>query len=188
MQINQDIAVFQGLVPAGVCTRLIDYYTRMLALGMVFGRGVGGHLKQDSTVVPLTYASMSASVELDCVADFMPYFYSAWEQYISHYSLLAEAGPYQVRSCRLQRTLPGEGYHQWHYEADTRDRSARIAAWGLYLNTVESGGETEFLYQHRRVQAEQGTLVVWPAAYTHPHRGNPPLSGEKYLLTGWVEY
>ena len=188
MQITQDIAVFEGLVPASVCTRLIDYYTRMLALGMVFGRGVSGHLKQDSTVVPLTYASMSASVELDCVADFMPYFYSAWEQYISHYSLLGDAGPYQVRSCRLQRTLPGEGYHQWHYEADSRDRSARIAAWGLYLNTVDAGGETEFLYQHRRVQAQQGTLVIWPAAYTHPHRGNPPLSGEKYLLTGWVEY
>jgi hypothetical protein len=56
------------------------------------------------------------------------------------------------------------------------------------LNTVEQGGETEWLYQGVRIPATQGTLVVWPAGYTHAHRGNPPLSGEKFLLTGWVEF
>jgi hypothetical protein len=58
----------------------------------------------------------------------------------------------------------------------------------IYLNDVEEGGETEFLYQKRRVQAKQGRLVMWPAAYTHTHRGNPPLSGDKYALTGWLEF
>ena len=61
-------------------------------------------------------------------------------------------------------------------------------AFILYLNDVDEGGETEFLYQSRRVKAKAGTVVLWPAAYTHVHRGNPPLSGSKYILTGWLEF
>ena len=64
----------------------------------------------------------------------------------------------------------------------------RIMAWMIYLNDVEDGGETEFLYQSMRVKPKQGTLVLWPAHFTHMHRGNPPLSGEKYIMTSWLEF
>ena len=30
-------------------------------------------------------------------------------------------------------------------------------------------------------------MVIFPAAFTHAHRGNMVLSGEKLLLTGWYE-
>jgi len=56
------------------------------------------------------------------------------------------------------------------------------------LNDVKEGGETEFLYQSVRVSPKKGTLVIWPAAFTHVHRGNPPLSGTKYIMTSWLEY
>ena len=58
----------------------------------------------------------------------------------------------------------------------------------IYLNDVEEGGETEFLYQSIRVAPKAGTLLIWPAGFTHTHRGNPPLSGDKYIATGWVQY
>jgi hypothetical protein len=63
----------------------------------------------------------------------------------------------------------------------------RICSWGVYLNTVEQGGETEFLYYPKRIKPTTGTLILWPAGYTHAHRGNPPISNTKYILTGWVE-
>ena len=53
---------------------------------------------------------------------------------------------------------------------------------------MEEGGETEFLYQSLRVSPKKGTVIIWPSGYYHTHRGNPPLSGVKYLATGWLEY
>jgi len=66
--------------------------------------------------------------------------------------------------------------------------SNRLLTRMVYLNDVEEGGETEFLYQSMRVKPKQGTLVIWPAAFTHTHRGNPPLSNSKYIVTGWTEF
>ena len=59
-------------------------------------------------------------------------------------------------------------------------------AISLYLNTVDEGGETEFLYQRMRVKPEQGTLVIHPGGFTHTHRGNPPLKGVKYFMNTWI--
>ena len=58
----------------------------------------------------------------------------------------------------------------------------------FYLNDVTEGGETEFLYQKCRFKPEKNTLLVWPSQFTHIHRGNPPLSNDKYIITGWIEY
>ena len=66
--------------------------------------------------------------------------------------------------------------------------SIRILNFLCYLNTVDEGGETELLYYPKRIKAEAGKLLLMPAGYTHTHRGNPPLSNDKYILTGWVEY
>ena len=63
----------------------------------------------------------------------------------------------------------------------------RALAYGIYLNDVKDGGETEFLNFSTRVKPKKGRIVIWPAAFPYVHRGNPPLSGEKYLLTSWMD-
>ena len=55
----------------------------------------------------------------------------------------------------------------------------------LYLNTINEGGETEFLYVNKRIPAVEGRLVIFPTGYAHTHRGNPPIGQEKYILTSW---
>ena len=56
----------------------------------------------------------------------------------------------------------------------------------MHLNDVEEGGETEFLHFSKRVKPKTGRIVIWPAGFPYVHRGNPPLSGEKYILTSWM--
>lgn len=103
---------------------------------------------------------------------------------------------------KIQKTLPGEGYHVWHSEypnvlpgnwKETEDCTPggipnvalREGVYTLYLNDIEEGGETEFLNQSVRVSPTTGTVTIFPAGYTHLHRGNPPLKGVKYIMTGW---
>ena len=88
----------------------------------------------------------------------------------------------------LQKTLPKQGYHTWHCENTGKHCTRRVLVTMMYLNDDFEGGETEFLYQSLRIQPKKGRMLIWPAGFTHTHRGNPPLSGDgKYIATGWIE-
>jgi hypothetical protein len=86
---------------------------------------------------------------------------------------------------KIQKTTKSGGYHNWHFEQILFHNSSRVLVWSIYLNDVKEGGETEFLYQSERHKPEQGKIMVFPANFLYTHRGNPPLSGDKYILTGW---
>ena len=108
--------------------------------------------------------------------------------YEKEYGSLKDSGRHSNYSFKMQKTGLRQGYHMWHFESGNREMCNRLLTWMVYLNDVEEGGETEFLYQSMRVKPKQGTLLIWPAAFTHTHRGNPPLSNEKYIVTGWTEF
>ena len=91
-----------------------------------------------------------------------------------------------AHEAKIQNTQPGEGYHVWHCEW-TRELPKRVLAWALFLNDVDEGGELEFLHQGIRIKPRKGDMVVWPSMFTHLHRGNPPISNEKWIVTGWFE-
>ncbi|MEW5250797.1 2OG-Fe(II) oxygenase [Microbulbifer sp. 2201CG32-9] len=86
------------------------------------------------------------------------------------------------------------GFFHWHSEhyphpSDPAQKSLhRVLFWLLYLNDVEEGGETEFCYQGTKIKPRRGHLILSPCGFTHTHRGNAPLSGDKYVLTSWVMY
>ena len=91
----------------------------------------------------------------------------------------------------LQWYTGGEGgYPYWHCELFPRDGSAetlhRHLLWTLYLNDGFDAGETEFLFQHRRIAPRTGDLLIAPTAFTHTHRGNMPLNGDKFIATSWI--
>ena len=54
------------------------------------------------------------------------------------------------------------------------------------INILSLKGETEFLNQGIRCKPEAGKLLIWPAGWTHVHRGNPNYTTDKYIITGWL--
>ena len=92
----------------------------------------------------------------------------------------------------LQKYLADKGgYPYWHCELhpspeDQGESLHRVVLWTIYLNDSFTEGETEFLYQRRKIVPKTGSLLIAPTAFTHTHRGNMPKGGDKYIATGWV--
>ncbi len=91
----------------------------------------------------------------------------------------------------LQWYRAGEGgYPYWHCELYPRGADAetlhRHLLWTLYLNDGFAAGETEFLFQQRKVAPRAGDLLIAPTAFTHTHRGNRPEGGDKFIATSWI--
>ena len=102
---------------------------------------------------------------------------------------------FRLGSINIQKYLQNEGgYFYYHSEIyphpnDTEnDALHRKLLWMFYLNDVEEGGETEFYHQQLATKPKQGSLVIAPAGFTHTHRGNMPVSNDKYIFTSWVLY
>ena len=115
--------------------------------------------------------------------------WECYEKYREKYGFLADLPLHKMSySVKIQKYKPSQGYHVWHCDAGNIQNGRRLLVSMLYLNTVKSGGETEFLYQRQRVKPELGTMVLFPTYWTHPHRGNPPLEGNKYIINGWLEF
>jgi hypothetical protein len=187
------IGIFDGVFPAEYCQQWINHFNLIDAAGMSYSRVQGmnrpSHITQDQSV-DLKNCTLYTEKELKIVCDgFNNGFWTAcYPLYVEKYSILKEFAPHKIYTTKIQKTIPGGGYHVWHSEDSNREVRARILVFILYLNDVEDGGETEFLYLSKRVQPKMGRLILWPAGFTHTHRGNPPLKDDKYIFTGWVEF
>jgi len=117
-------------------------------------------------------------------AEMMASIRPALKLYHEQYPLL----PKKLRASAfmIMRYLPGAQY-TWHNDAASHRTMARqyVAIW--YLNDVLEGGHTQFLYSGRAIKPVQGKLALFPAGWTHAHRGEAPVSGPKYIATTWLE-
>lgn len=103
----------------------------------------------------------------------------------SHYYGAIKGEPFYSVAQKIQKTPAGGGYHVWHYENESLEYCSRSLVWMVYLNDDYEGGETEFLYQKKRINPKRGRLIIWPSGFTHTHRGGLVLKGTKYVITGW---
>ena len=106
------------------------------------------------------------------------------EEYILKYQVQLYS-PVFAYGFKLHKVEKGEGYHVWHYEDNSHDGRNRVFAFHTCIKAPEEGGETEFLHQSKRFKQEVGQTLIWPVGFTHQHRGNPVLQGEKVYITGW---
>jgi hypothetical protein len=189
------IAIYRDVYPEGYCQHLIKEFDRLVESGAGYnrqrGEGSPKHRKNDMQL-ELNFGVHTAA-DFNGVRATRMFFQGlqqCYDAYIEQFSLLKD-DKITGTAMKMQRTDPGGGYHVWHGEQGNGDNAERVLVYMLYLNTLtsEEAGETEFLYQQRRLQPTENTMVIWPATFTHAHRGNT-VFGErsKYIVTGWFYY
>jgi hypothetical protein len=107
------------------------------------------------------------------------------QEYVREYPQINTVSPWSIENdFNIQKYLPGQGYKATHCEHTSRQDDT-ILAWMVYLNTVEDGG-TRFPSYDLTTECKQGTVVVWPAYWTHAHHGVVSNTKTKYIATGWT--
>jgi hypothetical protein len=192
----EHIAVFKNVFPDGYCKHLISEFNRLEENGVGWNRQssekVPAHMKNDYQIgLELRNHNLISFNDGNPCDIFFDGLQRCYDEYTGKYSTIIDSGRLRATVMKMQRTGPGGGYHIWHSEQGSGPHASRGLVYMLYLNDIapEEGAETEFLYQKKRFHPTENTMLLWPAAYTHAHRGNPVL-GEthKYIVTGWFYY
>lgn len=197
--IHDFIGVFDNAVSAETCRNLIQDFEVNHEYNLTFNRASQGHLAKSPGQSHLIdddafdYTDPRGSWVLNnrsssfVLAEDVGRCMKAY-QHEAGRGFMGMQQQFFLNTVKVQRTTPRQGYHSWHCEQGSRNFSSRFLFYIAYLNDVEEGGETEFLHYSRRVSPKQGRILIAPASFTHTHRGNPPLSGPKYIATGWLEF
>ena len=93
-----------------------------------------------------------------------------------------------IGNFNVQKYNSGDHFSHLHSERVSLDSLHRLFAWMTYLNNVDDSGTTNFEYYDIKVKPEIGKTLIWPAEWTHAHRGSILKSGTKYIITGWIHF
>jgi hypothetical protein len=187
------VGIYDEFFSNQFCDNLIDYYEWCAKNNKSWNRTEDERFKKDNAtslnptnVDEINFIAPNLHSYLD---EFNQVFWNeCYSDYRQTYSVLNDYSAHTIYTYKIQKTQPAGGYHVWHCEDPVQDMSRRMGVYILFLNDVEEGGETEFLYFSQRIKAKKGRLIIFPPNYPWAHRGNPPLSNTKYILTGWLEF
>lgn len=185
--ITDFIGVIDDIATKEECERYIACIEHYISNGIVFKEDDYFHSRDHYTINFNNHNNSEYDIlagdNLSC--KFLPSISKYLNEYLKKYSVLGKE-KFLIYDAKLKKIPIGGGFHSWHYENSGLQVSSRKLVVQLYLNTIEEGGETEFLYFNKRIKAKQGRLIIFPAAFTHTHRGNPPIGQDKYIISTWA--
>jgi len=85
----------------------------------------------------------------------------------------------------MQKYNPGGHFKKIHSERTSINSLHRVLVFMTYLNDDFDEGNTYFDHYDLSLIPKKGKTLIWPAEWTHAHRGNEVKNGNKYIITGW---
>ena len=183
--IHDFISVHENILSSDECEHYIKLVEHYISNGLITKEEKAFHKTDHFPINFNNDASYNILSGDNLSIEFLPKIKKPVDDYLKKFSVLGQE-KLLIYDTKAKKIPIGGGFHNWHYENTGLQVSARKLVIQLYLNTIEEGGETEFLYLNKRIKAEQGRLIIFPAAFTHTHRGNPPIGHDKYIVSTWA--
>jgi hypothetical protein len=183
----------KNAIPKSVCDGLLSeclkYYEKLFSPGPTIC-GVNPYIKNSMDFSFSRYALSETDVPLEPFGSYEDVIteklFSAVALYQNTYRELWNWPGIRDTGFRLQRYIQNVGFYRQHVDGSPWTGGGimdRVLAGIVYLNTVESGGETSFPEHDVSIAAEAGTIAIFPAAWTHPHQGNTAYSSDKWIIS-----
>ena len=176
----------RGALPKETCNKIINFFENnmdMASAGRYTGNSVG---EIDNLEIPVDISNPDDNYGIG------RYVQNGMFNYRKRYPLNnTHLGKWTIStSCQLMRYEPDKYYDKIHCENDCDNRPSveRVFGWMIYLNDIRRGGGTEFIHQRFTAKPRAGDLYIWPAGWTHMHRGVNAPKEVKYILTGWCSF
>jgi len=175
--------------PYSLCENIIEYY-ELNQIRHKQGRVGGGINLEKKDSIDLTIKPKELDLPGNQVLkEYFVKLFECHKDYVSQWPFLESiAKKLEIGPFNIQRYTTGQHFRKIHTERSSLDNLHRVFAFMTYLNDVKEGGSTYFSHYDLEVQPKQGLTLIWPAEWTHAHRGNILKSGTKYIITGWMNF
>ena len=190
--IKNQIYVKENAISTSECDNLLEGFHKMSWLHAPGRIGDGNDADKVKKSTDLTLGWEMIRHHKD-FASMHQALHDGFTEYIDEVDYIVEHQPPVIieNFFNMQWYKPGEGYYAYHAELQPgapNSSSMRCAAWMFNLNTIENGGGTEFKYFDDKIEPKAGQLSIFPAYFTHTHRGIVAPEEDKYIATGWFCY
>ena len=179
------IGIFQ--IDTSLCDKIIDFFNENKSLQSK-GEVINGvdETKKKSVDIAVNPKDLSKP-DYQYLKIYFDHLFNCYSEYRAQWPFLNEVfEKVDIGSFNIQMYPPGGHFSKIHSERTSIKTLHRLFAFMTYLNDDFEDGETLFEHYSLSVKPKKGKTLIWPAEWTHAHKGNVVSNGSKYIITGWL--
>ena len=188
-EVDEQTFIGGGYMSEEICDGVLDFWNENESLKLP---GIVANKETEETedvevkkctqldVIPNAQELILYNIHLQAILDDYKQKYK-WADFVKTYDI--------IENMIIQHYKPGEGFYKWHMEQNGYANTVyRHLVFMTYLNDVENGGTEFYHFPDLKIQARKGLTLIWPAGWTHTHKGVISNVDEKYIITGWYSF
>lgn len=183
IDLNDLIKVYDNALESSVCDFLVNFFETNKDKQEL----VQNDRKPNFTQLNLT-ENCKISPEVDNVHNFL--ISKVFEYKRKYYEFIDDRcfpETHNFEQFRIKKYNPGgDDLFDTHVDVLDYNTARRFLSFLFYLNNVDDGGETVFT--NLKIKPKMGSLLVFPPMWMFPHRGEPPISNTKYIMSVYLHY